>query len=142
MESTEVVVAKRASKSPRVTAAKRGGQTIGRTAKPSNRSKAASKIAARDKATLQKAIPKTSRATSVTPDKVISEKAVQDQATSATEPNQNPVAEATQTTLRQTWQDQQQEAEAFAKIQHGAIVDQRAHVRATTGHRWTARKTH
>jgi hypothetical protein len=63
-------------------------------------------------------------------------------ATPATESNQDSVAKATQTTSRKTWKGQQQDAEAFAKIQHGAIVDQRAHVRATTGHRWTARKTH
>ena len=69
-------------------------------------------------------------------------KAAQDIATASTESNQDSVAKATQTTLRKTWKGQQQDAEAFAKIQHGAIVDQRAHVRATTGHRWTARKTH
>jgi len=140
MESTEGFVAKRASKSTRVTAAKRGGRTIGRSATRSNRSKATPKKTARNKAT-QKATPKTPRATSVTPHKVISE-AVPDKATPATKPNHDSVAEATQTTLRKTWKGQQQDAEAFAKTQHGAIVDQRAHVRATTGHRWTARKTH
>lgn len=67
---------------------------------------------------------------------------VPDKATPATEPNHDSVAEATQTTLRKTWKGQQQDAEAFAKTQLGAIVDQRAHVRATAGHRWTARKTH
>jgi hypothetical protein len=138
MESTEGFVAKRASKSTRVTAAKRGGRTVGRSATRSSRSKATPKKTARNKAT-QKATPKTPRATSVTPDKVIS---VPDKATPATEPNDDSVAEATQTTLRKTWKGQQQAAEAFAKTQHGAIVDQRAHVRATTGHRWTARKTH
>jgi hypothetical protein len=140
MESTEVVVAKRASKSTRVTAATRGGRTLGRTATRSNRSKATPKKAPRKKAS-QKATPKTPRATSVTPDQVIPE-AVPDKATPATEPNQDSVAEATQTALRKTWKGQQQDADAFAKVQHGAIVDQRAHVRATTGHRWTARKTH
>ena len=138
MESTEGVVAKRASKSTRVTAAKRGGRTVGRSATRSNRSKATPKKTARKKAT-RKATPKTPRATSVTPDKVIP---VPDRATPATEPNDDSVAEATQTTLRKTWKGQQQDAEAFAKTQHGAIVDQRAHVRATTGHRWTSRKTH
>jgi hypothetical protein len=131
-------VAKRASKSTRVTAAKRGGRTIGRTATRSKRSKATPKKTARNKAT-QKATRKTPRTTSVTPDKVIPE-AVPEKATPATEPNQASVAEATQTALRKTWKGQQQDA--FAKVQHGAIVDQRAHVRATTGHRWTARKTH
>jgi hypothetical protein len=138
MESREDFVAKRASKGTRVTAAKRGGRTVGRSATRSNRSKATPKKTARNKAT-RKATPKTSRATSVTAEKVIS---VPDKATPATEPNHDSVAEATQTTLRKTWKGQQQDAEAFAKTKHGAIVDQRAHVRATTGHRWTARKTH
>jgi hypothetical protein len=59
-----------------------------------------------------------------------------------TRPSPDFAAEATQTTLRKTWKGQQQDAAAFARIPHGAMLDQRAHVRATTGHRWTARKTH
>jgi hypothetical protein len=144
MESTEVFVTKRASKSTRVTAAKRGGRTIRRTATRSTKSRATPKKTGRNKATqkaIQKATPKAPRATSVTPDKVIPE-AVADNATPAAKPNQDPVAEGTQTTLRKTWKARQRDAEALAKTQHGAIVDQRAHVRATTGHRWTARKTH
>ena len=117
MVPTEVFVAKRASKRTRVTAAKRSGRTIQRTATRSSESKA-------------------------TPKKTAGKKAAPDIATASTESNQDSVAKATQTTLRKTWKGQQQDAEAFAKIQHGAIVDQRAHVRATTGHRWTARKTH
>ena len=112
-------VAKRASKSTRVTAAKRGGRTIGRTAKRSNSVRAASKKA-----------------------KIIPEKAGTAEVTLETDPNRDPAAEATQTALRKTWKGQQQDAAAFAKTQHGTIIDARAHVRATTGHRWTARKTH
>ena len=130
-------MAKRASKSTRVTAAKRGGRTIGRTAKRSNSVKAASK-----KATPQKAIPKKPIPTGVTPLTAIPEKAVPAEVTPETEPNRDPGAEATQTALRKTWKGQQQDAAAFAKTQHGIIVDERAHVRATTGRRWTARKTH
>ena len=120
-------VAKRASKSTRVTAAKRGGRTIGRPAKRSNNVRAASK----------KAIPP-----GVTPLKAIPEKAVPTEVTPETEPNRDPAAEATQTALRKTWKGQQEDAAAFAKTQHGTMIDARAHVRATTGHRWTARKTH
>jgi hypothetical protein len=140
-ESTEVFVTKRASKSTRVTAAKRGGRTIGSTAKRSSRLKVTPKKAARRKATLQKATPTKPTRPSRASERTIPDTAVRDRATPATELDQDPVAEATQTTLRKTWRGQQQDAEAFAKIQHGAIVDQRAHVRATTGHRWTARKT-
>jgi hypothetical protein len=62
--------------------------------------------------------------------------------TPETEPSRNLAAEAAQATLRKTWKGQQRDAAAFEKTQHGAMIDQRAHVRATTGHRWTARKTH
>ena len=112
-------MAKRASKSTRVTAAKRGGRTIRRTAKRSNSVRAVSKKA--------KAIP---------------EKAVPAEVTAETERNRDSAAKATQTTLRKSWKGQQQDAAAFAKTQHGTIIDERAHVRATTGHRWTARRTH
>lgn len=112
-------MAKRASKRTRVTAAKRGGRTTGRTAKRSNSVRAAPK---KKKATPQKAVP-----AEVPP---------------ATKPSPDSEAEVTQTTLREAWKGQQQDAAAFAKNQHGAMLDQRAHVRATTGHRWTARKTH
>ena len=151
-------VAKRASKSTRVTAAKRGGRTIGRTAKRSNSLRAASKKATPKKATSKKAtstkatipkkaipkkpIPMKPIPTGVTPLTALPEKAVPAEVTPETEPNRDPGAEATQTALRKTWKGQQQDAAAFAKTQHGIIVDQRAHVRATTGHRWTARKTH
>ena len=140
-------MAKRASKSTRVTAAKRGGRTIGRTAKRSNRVRAASKKASPKKASPKKAIakkpiPKKPIPTGVTPLTAIAEKAVPAEVTPETEPNRDPEAEATQTALRKTWKGQQQDAAAFAKTQHGIIVDERAHVRATTGHRWTARKTH
>ncbi len=110
-------MAKRASTRTRVTAATRGGRTTGRTAKQSNRVRAAPK----------KATPRKAVAAEVTPE---------------TEPTADSKAEATQATLRKTWKGQQQDAAAFAKIQHGAMLDERAHVRATTGHRWTARKTH
>ena len=142
MEPTEVVVAKRPSRNTRATAAKRTDRTIGRTAKPSKRSKATPTKPARRQAPLQQASQRTLRATTGTLAKVIPEKAVPEKVTPATQPNQDSAATATQTTLRTTWKGQQQDAEAFAKIQHGAIVDQRAHVRATSGHRWTARKTH
>ena len=155
-------VAKRASKSTRVTAAERGGRTIGRTAKRSNSLRAASKKATPKKATSKKAtstkaipkkaipkkaipkkpIPMKPIPTGVTPLTALPEKAVPAEVTPETEPNRDPGAEATQTALRKTWKGQQQDAAAFAKTQHGIIVDQRAHVRATTGHRWTARKTH
>ena len=62
--------------------------------------------------------PEDAKATSVTPDQVIPE-AVPDKATPATEPNQDSVAEATQTTLRKTWKGQQQDADAFARIHMG-----------------------
>lgn len=133
---------KRASKSTRVTAAKRGGRTIGPTAKRSSRLKVTPKKAARRKAALQKATPSKPVPTSRAAEKIIPETVVRDKVTPATELDQDPVAETTQTTLRKTWRGQQQDAQAFASIQHGAMVDQRAHVRATTGHRWTARKTH
>jgi hypothetical protein len=136
MDGTEVFVAKRASKNTRVTAAKRGGRTIGRTAKRSN------SVRAPKKATPKKAIPKKPIPTGVAPLKAIPEKAVPGGKTPETEPNRDPVAEARQTSLRKTWKRQQQDDAAFAKTQHGAIIDERAHVRATTGHRWAARKTH
>jgi hypothetical protein len=121
MKSTEVVVAKRAPGSSRATAAKRGEGTIRRTAKRSTGSKAIAKKADRDGASLRKAASKMPMAASGTPE---------------------PEKTIPEITLRKTWKGQQQDAEALAKVQHGAIVDQRAHVRATTGHRWTARKTH
>jgi len=139
--STEVFVAKRASKGTRATVAKRVGRTTGRTPARSKKSTAAPKKAAGKKRLVRKATLKTPKATNRTPDKVVRQ-AAPEKATPATEPNQQSVAEAEQTALRKTWRDQQQDAEAAAKTQHGAIVDQRAHVRATTGHRWTARKTH
>jgi hypothetical protein len=104
--------------------------------------RAASKKATPQKATAQKATPKKAIPPGVTPLKVIPEKAVPTEITPETEPNRDPAAEATQTALRKTWKGQQEDAAAFAKTQHGTIIDARAHVRATTGHRWTARKTH
>jgi hypothetical protein len=58
------------------------------------------------------------------------------------EPIYDPAFETAQATLRKTWKGQQQQAAAFEKTQHGAMLDERAHVRATSGHRWTSRKTH
>jgi hypothetical protein len=104
--------------------------------------KATPKKAARRKATLQKATRTKPTPPNVRPDNFVPKKAVPNKAILEKEPNREPVAEATQTTLRKTWRGQQQDAEAFAKVQHGAIVDERAHVRATSGHRWTARRTH
>ena len=135
-------MAKRASKSTRVTAAKRGGRTIRRTAKRSNSVRAASKKATPKKAIPKKPTPKKPIPTGATPLKAIPEKSVPAEVTPETEPNRDPAAEATQTALRKTWKGQQEDAAAFAKTQHGTIIDARAHVRATTGHRWTARKTH
>ena len=135
-------MAKRASKSTRVTAAKRGGRTIGRTAKRSKSVRAASKKAIAKKAIPKEAIPKKAIPTAVPPLEAIPEKAVPAEVTAETERNRDSAAKATQTTLRESWKGQQQDAAAFAKTQHGTIIDARAHVRATTGHRWTARKTH
>ncbi len=130
-------VAKRASKSTRVTAAKRSGRTNGRTAKRSANLRAAPK-----KVIPQKTIPKKPIPTTVPPLEAIPEKAVPAEVTAETGRNRDSAAKATQTTLRKSWKGQQQDAAALAKTQHGAIIDARAHVRATTGHRWTARKTH
>jgi hypothetical protein len=141
-ESTEVFVTKPPAKSIPVTAAKRRGRTVGPTAKRSSKLKATPKKAARRKATLQKATRTKPTPPNVRPDNFVPTKAVPDKAILEKEPNRDSVAEATQTTSRKTWRGQQQDAEASAKIQHGAIVDERAHVHATTGHRWTARRTH
>jgi hypothetical protein len=76
------------------------------------------------------------------PKKATPQKVVGAEMTPETGPRPAAEAELAQTTLRKAWKGQQQDAAASAKIQHGTMLDQRAHVRATTGHRWTSRKTH
>jgi hypothetical protein len=77
-----------------------------------------------------------------TPRKVVLKKSVPAVVIPSAEPIRDFAAEAVQTTLRKTWKGQQQDAAAFEKTQHGAMLDERAHVRETSGHRWTSRKTH
>jgi hypothetical protein len=100
-------------------AAKPGGRTSGRIAQQSKRATTPRKKLRGNHAALQTGLT--------------------NRTTPKTEPNQVPEAEAA---LRRTWKGRQRDAEALAKIQHGALVDQRAHVRATTGQHGTARKTH
>ena len=56
-------------------------------------------------------------------------------------PKNNPAPTPTRAEVRESWLAQQQDAAAAAKSQHGALVDERALTRATSGHRWAARKT-
>ncbi len=66
--------------------------------------------------------------------KVVSRKPV------AKKAKKDPAAEAARAKTRAAWKSQAKKAASSELSKHGALVDERARVRATDGTRWAARK--